>query len=100
MSIEVFIKSIRYITRSKFDFTINVSPIGIDITFAEEVYEEQTIVVTYGFEEFAYLNLMDMKWIKDINYGFDLDELKAIYDVAKYLDENKEYMMDLMKPFK
>ena len=100
MSMEVLIKDIRDIIPSKFDFTINVSSIGIDITFAEEVYEPQTIVVTYGFEEFAYLNLMDMKWVKDINYGFDLEELKVIYDVAKYLDDNKEYIMELMKLFK
>ena len=85
---------------SAIDFIINASSIGIDIIFAEEVYEEQTIVITYGFEEFAYLNLMDMTWVKDINYGFDLEELKVIYDVAKYLDDNKEYIMELMKLFK
>ena len=100
MSMEVLIKDIRDIIPSKFDFIINASSIGIDITFAEEVYEPQTIVITYGFEEFAYLNLMDMTWVKDINYGFDLEELKVIYDVAKYLDDNKEYIMELMKLFK
>ena len=100
MSMEVLIKDIRDIIPSKFDFIINASSIGIDIIFEEEVYEEQTIVITYGFEEFAYLNLMDMTWIKDINYGFDLEELKVIYDVAKYLDDNKEYIMELMKLFK
>lgn len=100
MSMEVLIKDIRELVPSKFDFMINVSSIGVDIIFAEEVYEPQTIVLTYGCEGFAYLNLMVMDWIKDIDYGFDLEELKTIYDITKYLDNNKEYMITLMELFK
>ena len=96
---EVLIKDIRELLPSKFDFMVSISSIGIDIKFAEEVYEKEVIVITYGFEEFSYLNLMDMDWVKDINYGFALEELKAIYDIANYLETNKEYIAKLMEVF-
>lgn len=96
---EVLIKDIRELLPSKFDFIVSVSSIGVDITFGEEVYEPQTIVVTYGIEDFVYLNLLFMEWTKDIDYGFDLEELKAMYDVANYLEEHKEYIKKLMKIF-
>jgi len=99
MMMEVLIKDIREILPSKFDFIVSMSPIGIDITFAEEVYEPQTIIITYGSEGFVYLNLMSMDWTKDVDYGFDLEELKAIYDVANYLEINKEYVIKLMECF-
>lgn len=96
---EVLIKDIRELLPSKFDFIVSVSPIGMDVTFGEEVYEPQTIVITYGVEGFVYLNLMSMEWTNGIDYGFDLEELKAMYDVANYLEEHKEYIKKLMKIF-
>ncbi len=96
---EVLIKDIRELLPSKFDFIVSVSTIGVDIIFGEEIYEPKTIIVTYGVEEFVYLNLMSMEWTKDIDYGFALEELKAIYDVANYLEMNKEYVVKLMECF-
>lgn len=96
---EELIKNIRELLPSKFDFIVSISTIGIDVIFAEEVYEPNTIIVTYGIEEFAYLNLMSMEWTKEIDYGFVLDELKAIYDIARYLEDNKQYVTKLMEGF-
>lgn len=96
---EELIKNIRGLLPSKFDFIVSISTIGIDVIFAEEVYEPNTIIVTYGIEDFAYLNLTSMEWTKEMDYGFGLDELKAIYDIARYLDDNKQYITKLMEEF-
>ena len=97
--LEVLIKDIREIIPKEYGFHIDASCIGLDVIFGEEEFEPEAIIVTYGFEEFAYLNLERMN-IKDFNYGYDLNEVETTYKVLKYLDEHSDYIKELMNKFK
>lgn len=97
--LDTLIKDVRNLLPECYGFHIDVSCVGLDIIFGEECFEPEALIVTYGWEEFAYLNLERMK-ITDINYGYDLIELNIIQSVAKYLDEHNEYIKELMKMFK
>ena len=97
--LDVLIKDIREIIPKEMGFHIDVSSIGIDVIFGVECFEPDAIIVTYGFEEFAYLNLERMA-IKDFNYGYGLNEVDTIHKVMAYLCEHEEYIKELMGEFK
>lgn len=97
--LEALIKDVRNLLPECYDFQINVSSIGLDIIFGLECFESEALIVTYGWEEFAYFNLERMG-IKDFNYGYDANELRVIQSVVDYLEEHSEYIKELMKMFK
>ena len=97
--LDILIKDIREIIPKEYGFHIEASCIGLDVIFGEEEFENDAIIVTYGWEEFAYLNLERMN-IKDFNYGYDLNEIDIIHNVMKYLDEHSDYIKELMNKFK
>ena len=97
--LDVLIKDIRELLPQEYGFHIDVSCIGLDVIFGEEEFEPEAIIVTYGFEEFAYFNLERMG-IKDFNYGYDLIEVDIIHKIMAYLDEHSDYIKGLMGMFK
>lgn len=97
--LDVLIKDVRNLLPECYDFQINASSIGLDIIFGEECFEPEALIVTYGWEEFAYFNLERMG-IKDFNYGYDKIEIDIVSSLFDYLEEHKEYINELMKMFK
>lgn len=97
--LDTLIKDVRNLLPECYGFHIDVSCVGLDIIFGEEEFESEALIVTYGWEEFAYFNLERMG-IKDFNYGYDKVEIDIVSSLIDYLEEHKEYINELMKMFK
>lgn len=97
--LDALIKDVRNLIPKEYEFRIEASSIGLDIIFGEECFEPDALIVTYGWEEFAYFNLERMK-IKDFNYGYDKVEINTVSKLIDYLEEHKEYLNELMEVFK
>ena len=70
---------------------------------SKEIYEDFEIAITYGFEEFPYVNFEHLndylksnnESLRDLDYGYDRNDIEVIFNVMKWMEENSEYINEL-----
>lgn len=103
-NLKLFIQELREIIGDKFDFSIEINNIDFTVWFSYEEFEDYEIPITYATcEEFSYFDkekfLDKMKYnkieLKDIEYGFDSDEIDLMDKLCKYLEKNKDIIKEI-----
>ena len=86
------------------DYKIEIESLGFTVIISKEMYEDSEIAITYGFEDFAYVNFDKLsKHFKEteqdlasFDYGFDSDDIKAINTVIDCMYNCSDEIVDLM----
>lgn len=98
------LKELREVIGDDYDFRIEISAIGFDVIFSKEMFEDLEITVTYGFEEFPYVNFEALdknlkekeQTLSTFDYGFDIDDIKIIYKIMKWMEDNSDSLSKYM----
>ena len=103
------IKDIKAIAGDNCEVAFEFNPCELTIWISNEVIlsddNVSAIPITFGIEEFGYLNIPKYfkesdyacaKELKDVDFGFDWDEIKIIHNIFEYIRENKQYIRDLL----
>ena len=98
-------KILREQLKDKYDFRVEIESIGFTVILSKEMYEDDfEIPITYGFEEFAYVNFdkLDKHFketeqsLNSFDYGFDSDDIKAINTIMDCMYNCSDEIVDLM----
>ena len=68
------------------DYKIEIESLGFTVIISKEMYEDSEIAITYGFEDFPYVNFDKFnnylketnQTIEDLDYGYDEDIIITI----------------------
>lgn len=98
------LKELREVIGDDYDFRIEINSIGFNVIFSKEMLEDLEITVTYGFEEFPYVNFeyldKDLKekeqTLTTFDYGFDIDDIKIIYKIMMWMEDNGDNLNKCM----
>ena len=102
---ENIFKTLRELLKDEWDFRVEIESIGLTVILSKEMYEDDfEIPITYGFEEYAYVNFdkfndylkHENKKITYFEYGYDIDDISAISTVMKWMNENADQILNLM----
>lgn len=99
-------KTLRQLLKDEYDFRVEIESIGFTVILSKEMYEDDfEIPITYGFEDFVYVNFDKFnqcmrnanKKLTDFDYGYDIDDINAISIVMKWMVENADMIIDYMR---
>ena len=87
------------------DYKIEIESLGFTVIISKEMYEDFEIAITYGFEDFPYVNFDKFnnylketnQTIEDLDYGYNEDDIKAIANVMSWMRKHFEEIKSLMQ---
>lgn len=95
---------LRDIIGNEYDFRVEISSIEFNVILSREMFEDFEITVTYGFEEFPYVNFQSLhnyledrdETLKDYDYGYDDADIHVINDIMDWMNANSNKLMSYM----
>lgn len=97
-------KEIRALVGNEYDFKIEINHIEFNVILSREMFEEFEITITYGIEDFCYVNFNALgsylednnETLKDYDYGYDYDDIQAINQVMNWMNNNSGMISSCM----
>lgn len=91
-------KEIRSLIGNEYDFRIEINPIEFNVILSRKMFEDLEITITYGIEDFCYINFNALcnylednnETLKDYDFGYDYNDIQAINKVMNWINDNSD----------
>ena len=91
-------KEIRSLIGNEYDFRIEINPIEFNVILSKKMFEDLEITITYGIEDFCYVNFNALcnylednnETLKDYDFGYDYNDIQAINKVMNWINDNSD----------
>lgn len=91
-------KEIRSLIGNEYDFRIEINPIEFNVILSRKMFEDLEITITYGIEDFCYVNFNALcnylednnETLKDYDFGYDYNDIQAINKVMNWINDNSD----------